>query len=132
VIEIEAKVYSPIATALKEEYSGIFVTSEPTPIPEKPLVVGIVQMDNYMSINRLDNSGRERFSTLMFQVDVYSNKQTGKKSQCKEVIDFVDKMMFDLNFTRLSLTPIPSPETGYYRYTARYRAETDGETFYRL
>ena len=132
MIDIETKVYSPIATALKAEYSGIFVTSEPTPIPEKPLVVGIVQMDNYMSINRLDNSGRERFSTLMFQVDVYSNKQTGKKSQCKEVIDFVDKMMFDLNFTRLSLTPIPSPETGYYRYTARYRAETDGEAFYRL
>ncbi len=132
MIDIESKVYSPIATALKAAYSNIFVTSEPTPIPEKPLVVGIVQMDNYMSINRMDNSGRERFSTLMFQVDVYSNKQTGKKSQCKEVIDFVDKMMFDLNFIRLSLTPIPSPETGYYRYTARYRAETDGETFYRL
>ena len=132
MIDIESKIYSPIATALKAAYSGIFVTSEPTPIPEKSLVVGIVQMDNYMSINRLDNSGRERYSTLMFQVDVYSNKQTGKKSQCKEVIDFVDKMMFDLNFTRLSLTPIPSPETGYYRYTARYRAETDGETFYRI
>ena len=132
MIDIETKVYSPIAIVLKEAYSGIFVTSEPTPIPEKPLVVGIVQMDNYMSINRMDNSGRERFSTLMFQVDVYSNKQTGKKSQCKEVMNVVDKMMFDMNFTRLSMTPIPSPETGYYRYTARYRAETDGETFYRL
>lgn len=132
MIDIESKVYSPIATALKAAYSNIFVTSEPTPIPEKPLVVGIVQMDNYMSINRMDNSGRERFSTLMFQVDVYSNKQTGKKSQCKEVMNVVDKMMFDMNFTRLSLTPIPSPETGYYRYTARYRAETDGETLYRL
>lgn len=132
MIDIESKVYSPIATALKSAYSNIFVTSEPTPIPEKPLVVGIVQMDNYMSINRLDNSGRERYSTLMFQVDVYSNKQTGKKSQCKEVMNVVDKMMFDMNFTRLSLTPIPSPETGYYRYTARYRAETDGETLYRL
>lgn len=132
MIDIEAKVYSPIATALKAAYSNIFVTSEPTPISEKPLVVGIVQMDNYMSINRMDNSGRERFSTLMFQVDVYSNKQTGKKSQCKEVMNVVDKMMFDMNFTRLSLTPIPSPETGYYRYTARYRAETDGETLYRL
>lgn len=132
MIDIESKVYSPIATALKAAYSGIFVTSEPTPIPEKPLVVGIVQMDNYMSINRLDNSGRERYSTLMFQVDVYSNKQTGKKSQCKEVMNVVDNMMFDMNFTRLSLTPIPSPETGYYRYTARYRAETDGETLFRL
>ena len=132
MIDIETKVYSPIATALKAEYSGIFVTSEPTPIPEKPLVVGIVQMDNYMSINRLDNSGRERFSTLMFQVDAYSNKASGKKSQCKKLINIVDQIMFDLNFTRLSLTPIPMENDGYYRITARYRAETDGDTMYRV
>ena len=132
MIDIETKIYSPIATALKAEYPDIFVTGEPVPTPGKPLVVGIVQQDNYMSANKLDNSGRERFSTLMFQIDVYSNLQTGKKSKCKEVMNFIDEMMFKLNFTRLSLTPIPSPDTGYYRYTARYRAETDGETMYRI
>lgn len=132
MIDIETKIYSPLATALKAEYPDIFVTGEPVPTPGKPLVVGIVQQDNYMSANKLDNSGRERFATLMFQIDVYSNLQTGKKSKCKEVMGFVDEMMFKLNFTRLSLTPLPSPDTGYYRYTARYRAETDGETMYRI
>ncbi len=130
MIDIETKIYSPIATALKAEYPGIFVTSEPVPTPGKPLVVGIVQQDNYMSLNKRDNSGRERFATLMFQVDVYCNLQVGKKSKCKEVMNFVDKVMFGLNFTRLALTPLPSPDTGYYRYTARYRAETDGENMY--
>lgn len=132
MIDIETKIYSPLATALKAEYPDIFVTVEPVPTPGKPLVVGIVQQDNYMSANKLDNSGRERFATLMFQIDVYSNLQTGKKSKCKEVMGFIDEMMFKLNFTRLSLTPLPSPDTGYYRYTARYRAETDGETMYRI
>lgn len=132
MIDIETKIYSPLATALKAEYPDIFVTGEPVPTPGKPLVVGIVQQDNYMSANKLDNSGRERFATLMFQIDVYSNLQTGKKSKCKEVMGFIDEMMFKLNFTRLSLTPLPSPDTGYYRYTARYRAETDGETMYRI
>lgn len=132
MIDIETKIYSPIATALMAEYPDIFVTSEPVPTPGKPLVVGIVQQDNYMSANKLDNSGRERFATVMFQVDVYSNLKTGKKSKCKEVMDFIDNMLFSMNFTRLSLTPLPSPDTGYYRYTARYRAETDGETLYRI
>lgn len=130
MIDVETKIYSPIATALKAEYPDIFVTSEPVATPSKSLVVGIVQQDNYMSIGKLDNSGRERFATIMFQVDVYSNLQSGKKSKCKEVMNFVDQMLFALNFTRLSLTPIPSPDTGYYRYTARYRAETDGENMY--
>ena len=132
MIDIEAKVYSPIADALTEEFPGIFVTSEPVATSAKFPAVSIVQQDNYMSTNKLDNSGRERFATLMFQVDVYSNKSSGRKTQCKQIMNVVDKMLFALNFTRITLTPLPMPDDGYYRYTARYRAETDGETMYRI
>ena len=130
MIDIENKIYSPIRTALVNAYDGIFVTSEPTATTAKFPAVSIVQQDNYMSINKLDNSGEERFATVMFQVDVYSNKASGRKSQCKEIMGFIDKMLYDLNFTRLSLTPVPMANDGYYRLTARYRAETDGETMY--
>lgn len=132
MIEVEAKVFSPIYTALRDQYNGIYVTSEPAPIPSKPLAVSIVQMDSYSSIGKQDNTLEEKFSTVMFQVDVYSNKQSGKKSQCKEVMNFIDNMMFKLNFMRLTLTPVPMEDSGYYRLTARYRAETDGQTFYRV
>lgn len=130
MIDIENKIYSPIRTALVNAYDGIFVTSEPTATTAKFPAVSIVQQDNYMSINKRDNGGEERFATVMFQVDVYSNKSSGRKSQCKEIMGFIDKMLFDLNFTRLSLTPVPMANDGYYRLTARYRAETDGETMY--
>lgn len=132
MIEIEAKVYSPIYTALRNQYNGIYVTSEPAPTPSKPLAVSIVQQDSYSSPRKQDNTLREKFSTVMFQVDVYSNLQTGKKSQCKEVMNFIDEMMFKLNFMRLSLNPVPMEDNGYYRLTARYRAETDGESLYRV
>lgn len=132
MIEIEAKVFSPIYTALKARYNGIYVTSEPAPIPSEPLAVSIVQMDSYSSVGKQDNTLAEKFATVMFQVDVYSNKQTGKKSQCKEVMALIDEMMFKQNFMRLSLNPIPMVDTGYYRLTARYRAETDGQTLYRV
>ena len=132
MIDIENTIYSPIRTALVNQFEGIFVTSEPTATTAKFPAVSIVQQDNYMSINKLDNSGRERYATVMFQVDVYSNKASGKKSQCKEIMSFIDDMMFALNFTRLSLTPIPMENLGYYRLSARYRAETDGDTMYRV
>ena len=132
MIDIENTIYSPIRTALVNQFDGIFVTSEPTATTAKFPAVSIVQQDSYMSINKLDNSGRERYSTVMFQVDVYSNKASGKKSQCKEIMGVIDTMLFDLNFTRLSLTPIPMENAGYYRLSARYRAETDGETMYRV
>ena len=132
MIDIEAKIYSPIRTALVNAYDGIFVTSEPTATSAKFPAVSIVQQDNYMSINKLDNSGAERFATVMFQIDVYSNKASGKKSQCKEIMNVIDTILFGLNFTRLSLTPIPMDGDGYYRLTARYRAETDGQNLYRV
>ena len=89
-------------------------------------------MDNYSSPRKQDNTLVEKFATIMFQVDVYCNAQTGKKSKCKEVMAMVDDMMFRKNFMRISLTPIPMEDNGYYRLTARYRAETDGQTMYRI
>ena len=130
MIEIEAKIYTPLRNALVAAYPSIFVTSEPTATQAKFPAVSIVQQDNYMSINKLDNSGVERFATVMFQIDVYSNKASGKKSQCKEIMQVIDKLMFGMNFTRLSLTPIPMENDGYYRLSARYRAETDGVNLY--
>ena len=132
MIDVEAKVFSPIYTALKQAYDGIYVTSEPAPVPSMPLAVSIVQEDSYSSPRKQDNTLIEKFSTVMFQVDVYCNYTTGKKSKCKEVMNFVDEMFFRQNFMRIALTPIPMEDHGYYRLTARYRAETDGETFYRI
>ena len=132
MIDIESSIFSPIYTALKDQYDGIYVTSEPAPIPSKPLAVSIVQMDSYSSYGKQDNTLVEKFATIMFQVDVYSNQQTGKKSKCKEVLALIDDMMFKKNFMRISLTPIPMEDNGYYRLTARYRAETDGQTMYRI
>lgn len=132
MIDIENQIYSPIRTALVNAYEGIFVTSEPTATSAKFPAVSIVQEDNYMSVNKLDNGGEERFATVMFQVDVYSNKASGRKSQCKEIMNFIDTMLYKLNFTRLSLTPFPMANEGYYRMTARYRAETDGTNLYRV
>ena len=132
MIDVESKIYSPIRTALVNAYDGIYVTSEPTATTAKFPAVSIVQQDNYMSIGKLDNSGAERFATVMFQVDVYSNKASGRKSQCKEIMGVIDTMLYGMNFTRLSLTPVPMANDGYYRLTARYRAETDGTNLYRV
>ena len=132
MIDIENQVYTLLRNALVSAYPDIFVTSEPTAVPAKPLAVSVVQMDNYTSWGMQDNSGRERFAVAMFQVDVYSNKQSGKKSQCKEVMGVIDSLLFEKNFSRMSLTPAPMENTGYYRLTARYRAETDGENLYRI
>ena len=132
MIDVESKVYTPIAVALRDAFSGIFVSGEYVKAPSSFPHVSLVEMDNYTSADRLDTADEERFSTLMYEVNVYSKKTYGKKSECKKIIGFIDDLMYKMNFKRLSLAPVPNMDDAtIYRMTARYRVETDGENFYR-
>lgn len=69
----------------------------------------------------------------MYEINVYSNKVGTKKSEAKAIMQLIDGMMYERNFTRIALTPVPNLEDAtIYRLTARYRAETDGTNIYRI
>lgn len=94
--------------------------------------VSIVEQDNYPTLEHMSNGDREKFATLMYEVNVYSNKSTGKKTQCRSIMKVIDDLMYQFNFTRISMSPIPNLENAsIYRLVARYRAETDGANLYR-
>lgn len=133
MIDIESAVFSPISKAIKDAYPGAFVTGEYVKAPSSFPHVSIVESDNYMSMNRLDTSDTEKYSTVMYEINVYSNKTAGKKSECRAIMGLIDHMMYCRNFTRLSMAPIPNLEDAtIYRITARYRAETDGTRLFRI
>jgi hypothetical protein len=80
-------------------------------------------MDNTVYENSQTSSENENHATLMYEVNVYSNKTKGKKTECKEIISLIDKEMTLVGFTRIMLQPIPNMDDAtIYRMTARYRA----------
>ena len=128
----DAMVYTPIFNALREEFDGIYVTGEYVDAPPQFPAVSIIEADNYIDTDAISTSPDEVYSIVMFEVEVYSNLKVGKKTQARKILSFIDAILYDLNFTRLSMTPVPNmANTSIYRLTARYRAETDGTTFYR-
>ena len=132
MIDIENEVFTRLAEPLREQYPGIFVSGEYVRAPASFPHVSIVQGDNFTPRERSDSALTEKYSVVTFDVDVYSNKQTGKKSQCKAIMRTIDELFFRMNFRRLVLTPIPNLEDAtIYRLTAQYTAETDGNYFYR-
>lgn len=132
MIDVESQIYTPIADALRVAFPGISVSGEYVQAPSKFPHVSIVEQDNYLTERHMDSSDRERFATLMYEVNVYSNKSPGKKSVCRNVMSKIDQMMYERNFMRVSLTPVPNIENAtIYRLTARYQAETDGTNLYR-
>lgn len=68
----------------------------------------------------------------MFEINVYSNKAEGKKTECKKIIKEINDALYSMNFRRTAMTPVPNMEDAtIYRITARFRVATDGKHFYR-
>ena len=132
MIDVEAKIYTPVAAALRANFLGIEVSGDYTKVPPKFPFVSMVEADNATSQNRTDTSDVERFATVMYEINVYSDKADGKKSECKAIMAFIDEIMYRMNFTRIALAPVPNlSKSTIYRMIARYRAETDGTRLYR-
>lgn len=130
--DIERLVFNPIAKAIREQFPGAFVTGEYVHVPSQFPHVSITESDNYVTRTHIDSSDTERFATVMYEVNVYSNKAGGKKSECRAIMDLIDSMMYSMNLTRIVMTPVPNmQDASIYRLTARYSAETDGTTLYR-
>lgn len=132
MIDIENQIYTPIAEALREKFHGISVSGEYVNAPSKFPHVSIVEQDNYTTVSRLDSGDLERYATILYEVNVYSDKAGAKKSVCREILRCIDEMLYRKNFTRISMNPVPNMENAtIYRLNARYRAETDGKTTFR-
>lgn len=130
MVTIESEIYTELAEALRSEFEGIFVSGEYVAAPPRFPAVSIEEADNYTATSELDTDG-EKFSVVMYEINIYTNKTVGKKSQAKAILAVIDNLLIGRNFTRLSAPPVPNIDSSIYRITARYRAETDGKMVYR-
>ena len=129
MIDIESQIFTDIVNALPNVYvAGVY---EPVP-PEFPAVY-VNEIDNAVFRNGISSSEIENFSAVTYEVNIYSNLKGGKKSQCKEIANTVDAVFAGLNFTRMSMNPVPNmADSTIYRIVSRYRAVVGSdETIYR-
>ena len=138
MINIENKVFNDIATALTTEYPNISVVSEYVDTPNTFPCVTIVEDDNSVHQNSLDNTNVEHHANLMYSVNVYSNKRSGKKQEAKAIMGSIDNLMSAMKFTRTMCMQTPNIDRTIYRITARYtaiveRGRADGDnTVYQI
>lgn len=124
MIDIENEVFNKVATVVRAKYgSTFFITGEYVNAPSTFPCVSIVEESNQTYRNTRDSSSNENHAQVVYEVNVYSNKTKGKKSQCKEIIALIDETMESIGFTRTLLNPVPNEQDAtIYRMLARYRA----------
>jgi len=123
VIDIENEVFNRIATRLREEFNPISVYGEYIKSPAVFPAVIIEERGNSALERTQDSGSVENHARLMYEVNVYSNKQSGKKSECKSIFKVIDEEFASMGFTRTLKEPISNLEDAtIYRMVGRYTA----------
>ena len=130
MIDCEAKVFQTCADAFRAAYPNGFIAGEYVAQPPKFPAVSVVEMDNNVDERAMDNGNIENAVNVMYQVDVYSNLNKGKKAQAKAIVALIDEVLAKYRFVRTFCNPIQNMnDATIYRMTARYRRRiTDTET----
>ena len=128
MIDVESAVFNAVATKVREQFPNIYMVGEYVKSPSSFPSVSLVEMDNAIRTDTIDSGSNENHANVMYEVNVYSNKTTGKKSECKAIIALIDKEMLALGFVRFTLTPVPNMnDSTIYRMVSRYRATVSAD-----
>ena len=121
MINIESEIFDIIATAVRNEYTDAYVVGEYVKSPPQFPCVSIVEMDN-VAYDKTQSSGSlENHADVTYEVNIYSNKTSGRKSECKAIASLIDNEFATLGFSRTMLQPIPNAgDATIYRIKGRY------------
>ena len=123
MIDCENEVFSLVAKVVRAAYPGVFISGEHVRTPSKFPFVSLIEMSNTAYDKTQSSGGLENHASLMYEVNVYSNKTSGKKSECKAIATLIDNELATLGFSRTMLQPIPNMDDAtIYRMTGRYTA----------
>ena len=123
MIDFLNEIFTTVASAVRSEHTGAFVTGEYTRSPSKFPTVTIDEIENVTMSNLVDSSGEEKFSGLAYRIQVSSNKTAGKKAEARDIFKTADSVMIGLGFQRVTYMTTPEIyDSTIYSITATYEA----------
>ena len=126
MIDYLNEIFTSVATKMREEHPGITMTGEYTRQPSKFPTATLDEIEN-VTVDRLeDSSAAERFSGLTYRLQVFSNKQSGKKAEARAIFATANGVLRSLGFRRITYSTTPEIyESTIYSITATYEAIAD-------
>lgn len=129
---IENEVFTLVKNELITEFgvNNILVTGEYNPTPSKFPCVYLYEADNFNA--GYDGCNHEVVTGVMYEIQVYTNKQNGKKAQAKNIMQVIDALLTRYGFTRTFMQQVPNMnDATIFRMVARYSAAVIDNVIYR-
>lgn len=132
MIDIEPVVYTTVHDDIIAAFPNTVISDIPPEVDAKFPFVTIREDSNRTYRSSLDGAPTEHHAIVVYEISAYSNKQTGRKQECKRIMDVADRSMQGMKFTRVQRHELPTIDRTIMRMYARYEAvveepETVGE-----
>ena len=127
-------VFTTVAKAVRDNHAGATVIGEYTRKPSKFPTVTLDEISNVMVDTLEDSSNEEKFAGVTYRLQVFSNKQNGKKAEARDIFATADAEMRHMGFRRVTYSTTPEIyKSTVYEITATYEAivSWDGFVYYR-
>lgn len=123
MIDVENEIYDLVASEVRDQFLRIYMTGEHVPAPPSFPCASVVEVDNTPVRRTQSADSSENHATVLYEVNIYSNKKAGKKRECKAIAAVIDGVFNHLGFERIMLRPVENVADGtIYRMIGRYRA----------
>jgi len=123
MIDIESEVFNIVHSKVVLLYPKLFMVGEYVESPSSFPCASLVEVDNFAYQETQTTDSVENHASVMYELNVYSNKSKGKKAECKKIAACIDEIMGSLGFTRTMLNPVPNMnDATVYRLLGRYKA----------
>jgi hypothetical protein len=106
VIDFSNEIFNTVAKHLRSLYKGIQVIGEYVKTPTKFPTVTIDEISNIPI--HLDSAKVNKYADVVYRVQVFSNKENGKRAEARQIYASVDEKLMELGLFAKSFTTTPA------------------------
>lgn len=123
MIDYSNEIFTDVAKAVRAVDKGVTVYGEYVRSPSKFPMVTLDEIENVMAGNLVDSSHAENFAAVSYRLQVFSNKQSGKRAEARKLIATADAELQRMGFRRVTYSTTPEMyDSTIYCITATYTA----------
>ena len=126
MIDFENEIFTAVATAVRNAHAGTTIKSEYVRSPATFPTVALSETDNVNVDALMDSSHEEKYAGLGYRLQVFSNKESGKKSEAKAIFKTADTILCGMGFRRRTYSTTPEIyNSTIFSITATYEGIAD-------
>ena len=126
MIDLENEIFTAVARAVRTSHAGTSIKSEYVRSPATFPTVALSEIDNVNVDALIDSSREEKYAGLGYRLQVFSNKESGKKSEAKAIFKTADEILCGMGFRRRTYSTTPEIyNSTIFSITATYEAIAD-------